>query len=58
MVCSWALILVRVVVIGTFFSDRVGLLRDRAVGAKGRPGRLRGAERPDRGVERPDRGAH
>ena len=38
LVCSWVLVWVRVVVIGTFFSDRVGLLCDRAVLAEGMPG--------------------
>ncbi len=42
LVCSWALmvvrVVVRVVVIGTFFSDRVRLLGNRAVRAEGIPG--------------------
>jgi hypothetical protein len=38
LVCSWALMWVRVVVIGTFFSDRVRLLWNRVIPAEGIPG--------------------
>ena len=52
MVCSWALMLVRVVVTGTFFSDRVRLLFYGAVLAEGKQGDpTPGGQPPDGGAD-------